>query len=139
MNWKPIRRGEIYCASACGGACTRAQYEQARRRGATLAKKLGRGWTVRVWENLGWFYEVISPDKMLTIHPSPGAIGDVIYFLSVDVPGVGQIATVTGTDLFNCLSELSNTLYQKTRIFDAAADSMKRIIRGGKSWQKLKS
>jgi hypothetical protein len=127
MNWKPVRQGNIYCAPACGGNCTYSAYQQAERRANQLAKKLGVGWTVRIWENLGWYYKVISPDKMLTIHPNHTAPKTGGYFLSFDVPGVGQIATITGVSLYDCLSELSNTLHQRSRAFEAALSAMKRI------------
>lgn len=38
-----------------------AEYEAARLAGKSLAKTLGRGWTWKVWENLGWHYKAISP------------------------------------------------------------------------------
>ena len=126
LNWTPIRRGKIYCAPACGGQCTFAAYREAQNRARSLAKKLGKGWTPSVWENIGWFYQVTSPDKMIVIHPRH-ACGGKSYFVSFDAPGVGQIATVSGTDLFDCLSELSNTLHQRMRLFETASATMKKF------------
>lgn len=57
LPWKPVRRGPIYCAPACGGGCTWYAYQKALRDGAALTKQLGKGWETRVWENLGWHFE----------------------------------------------------------------------------------
>jgi hypothetical protein len=65
LSWTPIRKGVFYCAPACGGKCTFAAYQRAKRDGAALAQALeyakteiGGKWTVRLWENKGWFYSV---------------------------------------------------------------------------------
>ncbi len=70
LSWKPRRNGDIYCAPACGRNCTLAEYKQARERVATLKLILGRGWTARIWENLGWHYCAISPCGRITVHSS---------------------------------------------------------------------
>lgn len=57
-GWTPRRRGNIYCSPLCGFKCTRAAYDRAKKRGATLAKRLGPGWVPVVWENMGWHYRV---------------------------------------------------------------------------------
>lgn len=56
--WKPKRHGNFYCSPACGGECTWAAYQKAVKDSKALAKKLGKGWKPRVWENLGWHWEV---------------------------------------------------------------------------------
>jgi hypothetical protein len=61
LSDKPQRRGEIYCSPFCGAKCTYAAYLVAQHNGKTLARRLGKGWTFRVWENLGWHSEAISP------------------------------------------------------------------------------
>lgn len=58
LSWKPQRRGEIYCSSACGGGCTYEAYERAKSQTEMLAKKLGKGWNATIFENLGWFGKV---------------------------------------------------------------------------------
>jgi hypothetical protein len=60
VNWEPIRKGEIYCSTACGCKCTWSAYKRAHANGKALAKKLGKGWKVRVWENIGWHWEVTN-------------------------------------------------------------------------------
>lgn len=74
-SWTPVRRGPIYCAPACGRGCTWAEY-QAAVKGAEKLKKMmkGTGWEVRIHENLGWFYKVVSgPVMVMPSHPSkPG-------------------------------------------------------------------
>jgi len=71
LSWKPRLYGpmdETYCSSACGGGCTRESYEKAHEVSKKLASRLGKGWTPRVWENLGWHYCVISPCKRIKVH-----------------------------------------------------------------------
>jgi hypothetical protein len=58
LSWKPVKRGSIYCSSACGRGCTSAEYDLAVKKAAALAKRMGKGWKPRVWENLGWHYMV---------------------------------------------------------------------------------
>lgn len=62
-SWEPKRRGIFYGSSACCGAryCKWADYVRAKRRAARLARHMGKGWTARVHENLGWHYNVFSP------------------------------------------------------------------------------
>ncbi len=56
------------CASWCGHGCTEEQYQKAVRRGAALAKQLGKRWKPRVWENLGWHFSAVSPCGRLEVH-----------------------------------------------------------------------
>lgn len=56
LSWTPVRRGDIYCAPACGGKCTWEKFELAQASAAKLADKLGDGWEPNVWENLGWHW-----------------------------------------------------------------------------------
>lgn len=59
-DWKPRRRGRIYCAPACGGDCTLAEHDKAQRTARRIARLLGKGWRVEVWENLGWHWRVTN-------------------------------------------------------------------------------
>lgn len=63
-----------------------------------LAAALGDGWYGRVWENLGWHHEAISPCRRLSVYPSssggyhamlhePGSTGMPTYLGS---PGFGK-------------------------------------------------
>lgn len=62
LSWTPRRRGKIYCAPACGRGCTRAMYDRAHREATKIAKALGPGWKIRVWENLGWYGRAVCGD-----------------------------------------------------------------------------
>lgn len=57
LSWKPKRRGEIYCSPACGGDCTYAAFQKAKRDAEKLAKIMGRGYKPYVWENMGWHFK----------------------------------------------------------------------------------
>lgn len=54
-SWKPVRRGDAYCAPACGRGCTRVEWLKAKRAAARISKQLGPKWVPHVHENLGWF------------------------------------------------------------------------------------
>jgi hypothetical protein len=67
-GWVPQRLpGGIYCSPRCGGGCTKAKYDRATKDAAVLCARLGDGWHPRVWENLGWHWEVtkgtVSDDR----------------------------------------------------------------------------
>jgi hypothetical protein len=69
LSWKPIRRGQVYCSPACGRGCTRLAFEKATACAKTLARLLP-GFEPRVWENLGWHWEVCCGS--LTVGPRVG-------------------------------------------------------------------
>lgn len=57
QDWNPLRKGDIYCAPACGRDCTWDEFLEAHTEADKLVALLGPSWEKRVWENLGWFYE----------------------------------------------------------------------------------
>ena len=57
-RWKPVKRGKTYCSPACGMGCTEAAHCKAVNESKALAKRMGKGWRPKVWENLGWHYVV---------------------------------------------------------------------------------
>jgi hypothetical protein len=57
----PVRRGDVYCSPGCGMGCKWEKYQEAKHLAAALAKRLGKGWEPKVWENLGWHYEARLP------------------------------------------------------------------------------
>jgi len=75
-KWTPRRgrdRGlDLYCSPRCGGGCTWAAYKAAHRDGDQLARRLGAGWSVVVWENLGWHYQAVSPCGRFKVSCDPG-------------------------------------------------------------------
>jgi hypothetical protein len=89
LSWKPRRRGDIYCAPACGASCSYASYVQAKQKAAELAKTLGPGWTPRVWENLGWHYEARRGGICVV---GPRYTHAVAYTAFFNAPGYGTFA-----------------------------------------------
>lgn len=71
-DWTPRRMqpGDLYCSPACGGRCTWAAYQKAKKDANALARKLGKGWVPKVWENLGWWYKAQTEDGLMKVHPS---------------------------------------------------------------------
>ena len=70
LSWEPKREGDRYCSPACGRGCTWKEYQAATKAAAKLAEELGSdSWEPRVWENLGWHFEVISKNGWWVIEP----------------------------------------------------------------------
>lgn len=60
-DWTPVKSGEIYCSPACGGKCTKGEFDKAHRAAKALCKKMDtKGWKPRVWENLGWHWSIVK-------------------------------------------------------------------------------
>lgn len=95
-DWKPVRRGLIYCSPACGGGCTVAQHLRATLAADKLVRQLthgtGRGWKARVWENLGWHYA--AERGTLTVYPTSG----VYYCLLSDCVGASGCGALIWTE-----------------------------------------
>jgi len=66
VGWTPVLRGDVYCSPRCGGGCTTAEFDKAYTAAASLAERMGRGWAVRVWENLGWHWKVQCGNAEIT-------------------------------------------------------------------------
>lgn len=60
LSWKAQKKGPIYCAPACGGGCLRSEFEEATKKAEALAKRTGKHFRARVWENLGWHWSVVA-------------------------------------------------------------------------------
>lgn len=58
-GWTPVRRRAIYCSPRCGGSCTHAAFTRCKMLAFKLTRELGKGWKSHVWENLGWWWEVV--------------------------------------------------------------------------------
>lgn len=58
LSWKPVLKGKRFCSPACGGGCKRSEYDDALKAATLLAKKMGKKWKAKVWENLGWHSKV---------------------------------------------------------------------------------
>ena len=87
LSWKAVRRGLIYCAPACGGQCTWADYQKAKKNAKALAASLGKEWTTHVWENLGWHYMAVSPCQRISVGP-----GFTAFLGDRGKPGCGRWA-----------------------------------------------
>ena len=63
-DWKPVRRGAVYCSPACGGGldrgCSWEKFQRVTTAARRLACQMGNGWKPDVWENLGWHFSVIA-------------------------------------------------------------------------------
>lgn len=98
LSWKPVRKGETYCSSACGSGCTWKAYREAVQNAERLAKTLGQFWKPRVWENLGWHWaarlelpcNLEGGRSTADVHPS--VVGGT-YWCSIVLAGEQSCAT----------------------------------------------
>lgn len=59
--WIPVLNGKIYCSPACGRGCTKVEYDRVVKKADKLVSLLkGSGWKVKIYENLGWHFQVVS-------------------------------------------------------------------------------
>lgn len=61
LSWKAVRRGDLYCAPACGRGCTSLEHMTAMNIARAMVERLGQGWKPEISENLGWHAWVRSP------------------------------------------------------------------------------
>lgn len=76
QGWEPVLSGEIYCSPRCGGRCKLADHNAAHDKADALLAIMGDGWEKRVWENLGWWWEVRKGDCRISPHAPAGREGD---------------------------------------------------------------
>jgi hypothetical protein len=88
-NWKPVRKGAIFCSPACGGGCTRADYLRAVQGAKQMRNQLrGHGWQVVTVEGDSWNVKAASgPLTILSDYRGKG--GKVRYACSMggNLPG----------------------------------------------------
>lgn len=84
-RWQAVHNGDKYCAPACGGGCTYADYVKAVADAQTAALAMGEGWEPVVWENLGWHSKIVHPHCEIYLHRST-------YWIDMRLPGLGQIS-----------------------------------------------
>lgn len=64
------KHNRLYCGSRTRAECDVERARVIDRGRATLARMRGTGWHLRVWENLGWHYELVNGPVHL--HDSAG-------------------------------------------------------------------
>jgi len=86
-DWTPRSLGNTYCSPACGFGCKRTDYDIVVLEAAALAERMGPEWMPRVWENLGWYYEVTKGVAVIHAHRYHGQILSYTAFFNT-VPQV---------------------------------------------------
>ena len=85
-NWIPVVRGAVYCSPACGGGCTRKDFNRAMQTAQALLRKMkSKGWILDVWENNGWHCALQSKDG-LELHVSFDHSGRPSYWCLAQYP-----------------------------------------------------
>lgn len=117
MTWVPVRKGEIYCAPACGRGCTWREYQAAQRSAKRMIKQLRNvptpfeqfddEWEAYVRENLGWFSSVSKGSISVYDH---GHLYSA--FLNVSGPWGGNLVVQARTPKEAVLSLLESAWVQ---------------------------
>lgn len=72
LSWKPVKRGAIYCALACGYKCTWQAFVNAKDDARNTLNRMRnkKAWKVSIWENGGWHCSLMdkATNGLLTIH-----------------------------------------------------------------------
>lgn len=76
----------IYCSPRCGCKCLEERYDAAVKLAKAAQKKLGRGWSTEVWENMGWHWAVHHAESGTAIHQH----GPANFWINLTVKGAGQ-------------------------------------------------
>ena len=114
-DWKVVRKGEIYCAPACGGDCTWAQYTAMKNQAKTMCKELGDGWKPQLNHNLGWFCAIVKGHT--TIHCYHYSTGRRSYSAWIEFEVGGSIFQ-TINDHDNMKKALAKSVRQVKSLFN---------------------
>lgn len=126
-RWTPVRRGKLYCSTACGGKCLFTAFQHATEMAKKIRKRLGTGWTVEVWENLGWHWKVRSPAGRITVGQHPD--GEFVAYVSRESGGDGGnwmgVAMSPRAAVFKALTEVQR---QANVLLEIIEDETGRIL-----------
>lgn len=121
LSWTPRLRGKIYCSSACGGGCTMLAYASAVKKATALAKRMGKGWKIRVHENLGWYWRVF---KGPPINHSSG----ILEITPPYRPGDTYTAWIQSSPQFIVRhKDPKVALREAVKLFDAHIENLQRL------------
>lgn len=123
LSWTPQRRGLVFCSPACGRGCKIMEYDRALLRGNELAARMGEGWTARVWENLGWHFDVYSPDGLWRV--SGDNYGRPSYFIEFGNSKIGQICVASAGSLEEAVRQIKAEAQDKIAQYEMIVASLK--------------
>ena len=120
-----------YCAPGCGGGSTLASYERARALAMVTASRMGRGWTWRVWENLGWHCKVFDPSGYVAIYPPGGEFRRGSFSVMVDDERFGSAGrwSLSDDDPHRALAALAKIIRIEANLVTEIADAVGRAAK----------
>ena len=62
---RPVRDGEVFCSPRCGFRCTWQSFKECYEHAERLQADLGSGWSINIWDNLGWHVDLVNADPHL--------------------------------------------------------------------------
>lgn len=125
----PRRNGIYYGSDACCGAkfCTWAAFQEAMQKSKALAEQLGPDWSPRVWENLGWYWEVVDEGGVWHIDEHAGG-----YWAYISAPDDNAIeADAHGSTPLEAMNAAAKKLKARMQrdqiIFSYASTSLNQV------------
>lgn len=127
LSWKPVRRGDIYCAPACGNGCTYQAYLNAVAAAKQLAKELP-GFKPHVWENLGWHYSAVALGSRVSVYNNFGSYNVLANLVN---PHAGDFAwgNVTARSAQKAVQKLSANLRREIRKMQLMLQHLERATK----------
>jgi hypothetical protein len=125
-DWTPRLIGDTYCSPACGMGCKKSAYDEAQRKALDLHNKMtGKAWSIRVWENLGWHYELVRESKssafrcsIMEVDNRDGTMRYIVYFNSnPQVITKGDDPNVALDEAVRQAKRIANTLLDNVALF----------------------
>lgn len=95
-NEKLIQSEEIVCAERCGRNCTRAEYLAVAAQAEQAEKEAGEGWEARVWDNLGWHWQLEALDGLVQVIPPRYGLREWCCFIQTTPQHIAHGATMRG-------------------------------------------
>ena len=88
-------------------------------------RKLGNGWKANVWENIGWHYAALSPDRNIRVMTSRSP-GTYVAFLNVDCEyGLNPKIAVAAV-----IKKALEDLHRKSKMLSEVQDIYEEIKEG---------
>jgi len=115
--WDAKRKGDRYCADACGHGCTWQQYQDALARAKKAAATLGPEWLPEASENMGWHSRIRCGVVSISV---PGSWGSSSYMASTDGRGI----LADGKTAKSALRKLRARLVEERDAAQALLDSV---------------
>jgi hypothetical protein len=121
-RWTPKLQGDVFCSPACGGGCKKADFDRANEVAKALASMMGHGWAPRVWENLGWHFEVAKGCATICLETSGQYTASIRFSLSDKVESyIAETDSDPRAAMRRVMVDLEGTIARLKRSLDSVS------------------